>query len=83
MITTKLEENQMASFGGLRRRSKWAWRDGRVLKKERPGIRRVWMILGLQSRTSALDLSNLDTGGTFLHCDIAHLGQPCGAKGNF
>ena len=42
--------NQMASLGGLRRESICRWREGRVLKKARPGMMRVWRILGLVLR---------------------------------
>ena len=42
-----MEENQRAIFGGLLRRSMCRWMEGRALKKEQPGMRRVWMIIGL------------------------------------
>lgn len=40
-------EKKRASLGGLLRRSMCRWREGRALKKEQPGRRRVWMIIGL------------------------------------
>ena len=39
-----------ASRGGLRRSKRWAWSDGMVLKKDRPGMKMVWKILGLVLR---------------------------------
>ena len=43
-----MEENHIASFGGLLRRSMWRWREGMALKKEQPGINSVWIIIGLE-----------------------------------
>ena len=40
-------ENVSAMRGGLFRKSMCRWREGMVLKKEQPGRRRVWMIMGL------------------------------------
>ncbi len=45
-----MEENQRASFGGLLRRSMCRWMEGMALKKEQPGMRRVWIIIGLLLR---------------------------------
>ena len=42
-----MEENQRASLGGLLRRSMGRWREGMALKKEQPGMRRVWITIGL------------------------------------
>lgn len=51
--TAKMDENQRASLGGLERRRRWRCREGMALKKEQPGISRVWMILGLSRHISS------------------------------
>lgn len=53
-MITKLDENHIASFGGFRRMRRWAWREGRVLKNDKPGMSNVCMILGLKVRWSAM-----------------------------
>lgn len=50
----KMDENQRASLGGLERSRRWRCREGMALKKEQPGIRRVWMILGLSTHILAI-----------------------------
>ena len=47
IMSAKMMPRVRARRGGLRRRRRWACREGRVLKKERPGMKRVWKILGL------------------------------------
>ena len=50
IIAVKMMPIVTARRGGLRRMRRWAWRDGMVLKKERPGMNRVWKILGLRCK---------------------------------
>lgn len=45
----RVEEKTRARRGGLRRTSRWRWRDVGVLKKAMPGTRRVWIIEALES----------------------------------
>ena len=47
MARAKVVEKKMARRGGLRRRRRCACREGSVLKKDIPGMKRVWKILGL------------------------------------
>ena len=48
IMNVKIRPNMMARRGGLRRMRRCAWREGMVLKKERPGMKRVWKIFGLE-----------------------------------
>jgi hypothetical protein len=39
-MTLRMEENQIANFGGLERARMCRWAEGMALKKERPGTMR-------------------------------------------
>lgn len=67
--TAKIEEHQMAKIGGFPRSKRWRCSEGIVLKKAQPGMRRVWMILGLSKNlfVNALVVTDRESN---VHCHI-------------
>lgn len=65
----KLEEHQMAKMGGFPRSRRWRCSEGMTLKNEHPGMRRVWMILGLLKNLFAHE-SQMGVGLGDVHCHM-------------
>ena len=72
-----------AIVGGLTRIRRCKWREGIALKKEQPGMRRVWIIFGLSSRGDRQQ-QYLCGAGVRLHAHgVSEPSDPDGSAGDF